>query len=369
MRLLICAGGTGGGVYPALAVLDHLLNDRTPVQTLWVGRSSGMEADLVAKAGVDFVAIPAAGVHAVGLTRLPGNIAKILAGTFSAFRILRSFKPDVLFFTGGYVAVPVAIAGFRIPTVLFIPDIEPGLALKFLATFADHIVLTVEESKKFFSNRKESVVTGYPVRRELSSWSLEDAYRFFNFNPNLPTLVVTGGSLGSLTINKALVAILPELLEDFQVIHIAGELTWPQFAHVKDNLSPSQTERYRSFPYLHQEIGAAFRIADLILSRAGASSIGEYPHFGIPAILVPYPHAWRYQKVNADYLRRHGAAVVLEDAELSTQLMSTISDIFREPGCLQRMKDAMKNLNRQNAAKAIADQIFEVVSTRDVMRN
>ena len=328
-----------------------------------------MEADLVAKAGVDFLAIPAAGVHGVGLIRLPGNIAKIVAGTFAARKILNGFKPDVLFFTGGYVAVPVAIAGLRIPTVLFIPDIEPGLALKFLATFADRIMLTVEESKKYFSNRKELVVTGYPVRRELSSWSLEEAYQFFDFNPDIPTLVVTGGSLGSLTINKALVEILPELLQDLQIIHITGELTWPQFANVKNNLPPFKAERYQNYPYLHQEMGAAFRIADLILSRAGASTIGEYPQFGVPAILVPYPYAWRYQKVNAEYLQSSGAAVVLRDAELPNQLMSTIKRIFNEPGCLQGMKDAMQNLAHQNAAKAIADQIFEVANTREVMRN
>lgn len=369
MRLLICAGGTGGGVYPALAVLDHLLDEQKLEEVLWVGRSSGMEIDLVTKAGVAFESIPAAGVHGVGLQRLPGNIVQILGGTYSARKVLRKFKPDVLFFTGGYVAVPVAFAGFRIPTVLYVPDIEPGLALKFLATFADRIALTVEESRKFFSRRKELVVTGYPVRKELLTWSLDEAYRFFKFSPSLPTLLVTGGSLGSLTINKSLVAVLPQLLQEMQVVHITGTLTWPQFAEVKEGLEPSLAERYRNYPYLHQEMGAAYRIANLVLSRAGASSIGEYPHFGIPAILVPYPHAWRYQKVNADYLSRNGAAVLLQDSELPRRLAPTVTRLIRESERLEKMKEAMMNLDRQNSAKAIADQISLAARTRNPMRH
>lgn len=328
-----------------------------------------METDLVTKAGVAFESIPAAGVHGVGLRRLPGNIVQILAGIFSARSVLQKFKPDVLFFTGGYVAVPVAFAGFRIPTVLYIPDIEPGLALKFLATFADRIALTVDESRKYFSRRKELVVTGYPVRKELSSWSLDEAYHFFNLSPDLPTLFVTGGSLGSLTINKSLVAVLPQLLQEMQVIHLTGALTWPQFAEVKENLEPSLAKRYRNFPYLHREMGAAYRIANLVLSRAGASSIGEYPHFGIPAILVPYPHAWRYQKINADYLSQNGAAVVLQDSDLPMQLAPTVTRLIREPEDLKKMKQAMMNLDRQNSAKAIADQIFLAARNRHLMRH
>jgi len=340
-----------------------------PVQTLWVGRSGGMEAELVTKAGIDFKAIPSAGVHGVGLRRLPGNVVQILRGMISAHNVLQQFEPDVLFFTGGYVAVPMAVAGFRIPTVLYIPDIEPGLALKFLAKYADRIALTAEESKHYFSRRKEMVITGYPVRKELSSWSLEDAYRFFGFSPEFPSLLVTGGSLGSLTINKALVDVLPDLLQEMQIVHITGQLTWPQFAEVKANLPTTLTSRYQSYPYLHNEMGAAFRIADLVLSRAGASSIGEYPHFGIPAILVPYPHAWRYQKVNADYLTRNSAAIVLNDVDLPSKLFSTVTSIIREPERLQEMKTAMKRLECRNAAEAIANQISKAAALGNSVRN
>ena len=134
LRLLICAGGTGGGVYPALSVLQAL--DKDPLDMLWVGSEGGMEEDLVKRAGIRYTAIPAAGVHGVGLKALPGNLVRLARGVLASRRILREFNPQVLFFTGGYVAVPMALAGTGVPSLLFVPDIEPGLALKTLARFA-----------------------------------------------------------------------------------------------------------------------------------------------------------------------------------------------------------------------------------------
>jgi UDP-N-acetylglucosamine--N-acetylmuramyl-(pentapeptide) pyrophosphoryl-undecaprenol N-acetylglucosamine transferase len=212
-------------------------------------------------------------------------------------------------------------------------------------------------------------VTGYPVRSELSSWSKTEAYHFFGFRPDLPTLLVTGGSLGSLTINQALVAVLPELLREMQVIHLTGQLTWPKFSKVKASLEPGLAGRYQGYPYLHEEMGAAFCIANLVLSRAGASSIGEYPHFGIPAILVPYPHAWRYQKVNADFLTRNGAAVVLNDRELPSQLFATVTGILQAPERLEKMQQAMRALAFTDAARAIGDQILEAAALKNPVRN
>ena len=168
VRLLICAGGTGGGVYPALAVLQTMQNK---AEVLWVGGEGGMEARLVERAKVPFKTIPAAGVHGVGLKTLPGNVIRLVRGFFAARRILHEFKPDVLFFTGGYVAVPMALAGMRIPTVLYVPDIEPALALKTLARFADKIAVTAEESFRFFSHPERLVLTGYPTRTDLAKWT------------------------------------------------------------------------------------------------------------------------------------------------------------------------------------------------------
>jgi UDP-N-acetylglucosamine--N-acetylmuramyl-(pentapeptide) pyrophosphoryl-undecaprenol N-acetylglucosamine transferase len=206
------------------------------------------------------------------------------------------------------------------------------------------------------------VVTGYPVLSDLSNWEPADAYRFFGFSADLPVLLVTGGSLGSLSINRVLTAALRDLLPEMQIIHLVGAHTWEQFKTAGDDLPPELAARYRAFPYLH-EMGAALRIADLIVSRAGASSLGEYPHFGIPAILVPYPHAWRYQKVNADYLESQGAATTLADEHLPGQLASLVLDLMRDRPRLEAMRQAMRTLARPDAATQIADQIATLASS------
>ncbi len=202
MRLLICAGGTGGGVYPALAVLQAL-PDEARASILWVGSTGGMERDLVERAQTSFQAIPAAGVHGVGLRSLPGNLLQLARGYRQAREIMRRFQPDVLFFTGGYVAAPVALAGHRIPSVLYVPDIEPGLALKVLARLADRIAVTAEESRAFFSAHARVTVTGYPVRPELATWEKRQALQVFGLNDQLPVLLVFGGSSGARSINRA----------------------------------------------------------------------------------------------------------------------------------------------------------------------
>ncbi|RPJ25209.1 MAG: undecaprenyldiphospho-muramoylpentapeptide beta-N-acetylglucosaminyltransferase, partial [Chloroflexi bacterium] len=195
MRLLICAGGTGGGVYPALAVHGVLTSKVTDVETLWVGGEGGMEASLVKRQGIPFRSIPAAGVHGVSLLTLPRNFALLGRGVLAARRLINDFKPDVLFFTGGYVAVPVALAGYSIPALLYVPDIEPGMALKSLARFADVIAVTTEQSQKFF--KKRVYETGYPLRPDLALWDRQTAHRHLGISGSLPVLLVFGGSKGA----------------------------------------------------------------------------------------------------------------------------------------------------------------------------
>ncbi|HEX2698337.1 MAG TPA: glycosyltransferase, partial [Anaerolineales bacterium] len=184
MRLLICAGGTGGGVYPALAVFQALNAKRSDVETLWIGGEGGMEAELVKREGIPFATIPAAGLHGVGLRALPRNMAQLGRGLLASQKILREFKPDVLFFTGGFVAGPMAIAGRTIPTLLYVPDIEPGLALKSLARFANRITVTVEDSKKYF--KQKVLVTGYPLRADLAAWDKAKGRAALALDENIP---------------------------------------------------------------------------------------------------------------------------------------------------------------------------------------
>lgn len=344
-------------MYPALTVLDALELDKESV--LWVGSQGGMEETLVLRREYPYQSIPAAGVHGVSLAKLPSNILKLLKGFFSSLQILKDFQPDVLFFTGGFVAVPMAIAGLRRPSVLFVPDIEPGLALKALARFADQIALTTEKTKKYFPKQSNLTVTGYPVRPELKKWTRPKAIEYFGFDPNLPILTVAGGSKGARSINVALLKILPKLLSEMQIVHLTGLLDWETVDGKTRQLSPQLAQRYQAFPYLH-EMGAALAAADLVVSRAGASILGEYPLFGCPAILVPYPHAWRYQQINANYLVTQGAAEILPDEKLDQELFAHIQRLLSNTNTLNRMGAAMSSLASPDADKKIAEIIYDI---------
>jgi UDP-N-acetylglucosamine--N-acetylmuramyl-(pentapeptide) pyrophosphoryl-undecaprenol N-acetylglucosamine transferase len=342
-----------------------------------------MEADLVKREGISFQAIPAAGVHGVGVKALPGNLARLGRGLMASGRLLRQQRPDVLLFTGGYVAVPMAMAarlpglGFRRPrSVLYIPDIEPGLALKALIRFADHIALTTETSRAYLPKRKPASVTGYPLRADLGQWTEESARMALGLAATLTpdpspkgrgellplplgegrgegVLLVSGGSKGARSINRALLASLTALLPEMEIIHTSGKLDWPEVEAARAALPAELAARYHAYPYLH-EMGAALSLADLVVSRAGASALGEYPAFGLPAILVPYPFAWRYQKVNADYLAERGAAVVLENDKLADGLLPLVRQLMADTERRSAMRQAMQTLYRPHAAQGVA---------------
>lgn len=343
-------------MYPALAVLQALNANRADVETLWVGGEGGMEAELVTREGISFTTIPAAGLHGVGLRTLPRNLIQLASGVFASGRILRRFKPDVLFFTGGFVAGPMALAGRRIPTLLFVPDIEPGLALKSLARFADRIAVSTADSQRYFSRKVN--VTGYPLRTDLTTWTREKGREALGLDSTSPTVLVMGGSKGARSINEAILPSLSDLLSMAQVVHITGQLDWEEIGTYRTRLEPEMQKRYHAYPYLHDEMGAALAAADLAVARAGASTLGEFPHFGLPAVLVPYPHAWRYQKVNADFLAQRGAAVIVKDEFLKDDLMKILKALIDNPSKLAAMRTAMESLTQPRAAQAIAGQLL-----------
>lgn len=350
-------------MYPALAVHSALTAKVTDVDTLWVGGRGGIEESLVKRQGIAFESIPAAGLHGVNLAHLPRNLMALTQGVVAARRLLKDFKPDVLFFTGGYVAVPMALAGYSIPTLLFVPDIEPGLALRSLTRFADEIAVTTSQSQKYF--RKKVRETGYPIRPDLALWDRETATRHLGVSGELPVLLVFGGSKGARSINLAVINNLRDLLAKFEIIHLSGETDWTYVKHMREQLPMELAARYHALPYLH-EMGAALAVADLVVSRAGASTLGEFPLFGLPAVLVPYPHAWRYQKVNAEFLAYRGAAVVLEDQRLNTELMMTLNVLLDNRNKLKSMRAAMFELSHPRAAEKIASLLIELAGVKSL---
>ncbi len=349
-------------MYPALAVLQELEGDA--LQILWVGGEGGMEQELVARAGFDLKSIPAAGLHGVGIRALPGNLVKIGQGYLAARKLLKSFSPDALFFTGGFVAAPIAFAAGDIPTLAFVPDVKPGFSLRLIARFADRIAIVAQSSKKYFRNQERLHLSGYPMRKELAKWDKGTSIKHFSLAKDLKTLLVFGGSKGARSINQALFHSLEELLQSIQIIHITGIDNWEETIEMRDNLSPHLAKNYHAFPYLHEDMGAALAAADLVLSRAGASTLGEFPLFDLPTILVPIPFEGHIQHLNAEYLEKKGAALVLPDHEMSEKLSQSVMTTINDDNQLESMSVAMRKLAHPNAARDIARLLRELISSR-----
>ena len=254
-------------------------------------------------------------------------------------------------------------AGIRWQSLLYVPDIEPGLALKTIARFADHIAVTAADSLPFFKN-KQITVTGYPTRSDLNRWDQESGRQFLNITGTKPVLLVFGGSKGARSINQTVCAHIREILGLAQVIHISGSLDWDSVQAAHSELPAELQAEYHIFPYLH-EMGAALASANLVVSRSGASILGEYPQFKLPSVLVPYPYAWRYQKVNADYLVSHGAAVILENNQLADQLIPTIQGLLSDHARLTQMGIAAGNLAVKDASKQIAAILTRIARTQE----
>ncbi|MDX1615833.1 MAG: UDP-N-acetylglucosamine--N-acetylmuramyl-(pentapeptide) pyrophosphoryl-undecaprenol N-acetylglucosamine transferase, partial [Candidatus Promineifilaceae bacterium] len=266
--------------------------------------------------------------------------------------------------TGGYINAPVALAAWlrRVPAAIYLPDIEPGMAIRWLSRFARRVACTAAPSARYFAAGK-AVVTGYPVRPEIRNAAAvfkTDALTAFELEPGDPTALVFGGSRGARSINRALLAQLPSLLSETRIIHISGTLDWPEVEAQAATLPVDMRARYRPYAYLHERMGLAFRAADLVVARAGASMLGEAPAFGLPSVLVPYPHAWRYQKINADYLAGRGAAIRLDDHRLMDALAETIVGLLNEPRRLQQMSEAARQLDTPTAAARLAELLTDL---------
>ncbi len=345
-------------MYPALAIVAAL---GPSADVLWVGGEGGMEASLVSRSGIAFESIPAAGVHGVGPRALPGNLWRLARGIPAAGAIVRWFKPDALLLTGGFVGVPVALAARRIPRIVYVPDIEPGQALRWLSRSARAVAVTAEESRRFYPRRANVIVSGYPTRPGLADLDRNEARRRLGLVPGKPVLLIFGGSRGARSINRAVWHHLDELLAQAQVVHITGDRDWPELKPATASLPAELAAGYHAYAYLHEEMAWALAAADLAVSRSGASVLGEFPIVGLPAVLVPYPHAWRYQKVNAAYLVSHGAAVNLPDEAIESTLPSTTLGLLTDAERLAAMRTAARRLARPAAASTIAAEILRLM--------
>jgi UDP-N-acetylglucosamine--N-acetylmuramyl-(pentapeptide) pyrophosphoryl-undecaprenol N-acetylglucosamine transferase len=329
---------------------------------LYVGAEGEIEETLVPRSNVPLEAIAGGGLHGVGPVRFVCNLFRLGIGFSQAWRIVGRFRPDVVFLTGGYVSVPVAFAAWlrRRPVVVYLPDVEPGQAIKLLSRIATRVAVSVEASRKYLPPKV--VVTGYPLRpefRQVKHAGKQAAKAHFGIPPEDKVLLVFGGSRGARSINRALGAVIERVLVHAQVIHVSGHLDAEECRTLREALPPSAQARYHLFDYVH-DIASAFAAADLVVARAGAATLAEFPFFGLPAILVPYPYAWRYQKVNADFLTQRGAAIRLDDGRMAEELWPTIEALFGDEEQLVEMRSNAIALARPDAAAHLTSLLADI---------
>ncbi len=326
---------------------------------LYVGTVGGIEAEIVRRAAIPFKAVRAAGLRALSLRRKLANGFQLLIGTVEASRVLREFGPDVVLATGGYASAPVVVNAWlrRCPVAIYLPDVVPGLAVRFLSIMARRVAVSFEISEKYFGAGK-AVTTGYPVRKALYLVDKGTVKQRLGLDPDWKTLLVFGGSRGAHSINVAVRASLERILTHAQVIHIAGsdDLEWMQGRRAE--LPEHMAARYLPFGYLHGEMVDALGAADLAVARAGAATMGEFAAVGLPSVLVPYPFAGQHQEANADYMVGHGAARKVNDGALAGgALTEAVLELLTDEALLRRMSESAKMLARPDAARSIAVQL------------
>ncbi len=322
---------------------------------------------MVREAGIELETIWAGGVVGKGVSGGLLGMMKIAAGVGQALTIMARFRPEAIFVTGGYTAVPVTLAGWlrRVPMAVYLPDVQPGLAVRWAARLSRRVLVTMAQSREYFSD-KHVTVTGYPLREAIVRATRENrwaARERFNLGAERFTVLVFGGSRGAHSINRAALAAGPSWIEaGAQVLHVSGQFDWSEVKELQAQFALEHREHYHIFPYLNEDMGSALRAADLAVARAGASCLGEFPAFGLPALLVPYPHAWRYQRSNAEILSDCGAAVWIEDRELQHVLGPTVGGLMRDRERLTAMSRQATSLAVPEAADRVAAELIAMVT-------
>ncbi|MBC8125178.1 MAG: undecaprenyldiphospho-muramoylpentapeptide beta-N-acetylglucosaminyltransferase [Candidatus Kapabacteria bacterium] len=355
-RVVVAAGGTGGHIFPAVAVVEQLeLLTNGACSTVFLGSTDRMEATLIPKLGYQFVPMPIVGYKGLALSTLslPFNV---LASIRIAREVIRKQKPHAVICTGAYVSYPVGIAAMllRIPLIVLESNLNPGKTNSRLAHRARAVVLAFEESFDFYHEKLASKlhVLGNPVRTQINTEIPQGAARrHFGLKEDVATVLVFGGSLGARTINSEIERLLPT---------IAGR-PWQMLWQTGKGFTPASSlpENVRVVPFL-DDMGSAYAAADLIVARSGATTIAELGIVGKPAILVPLPSAsTNEQQHNASVVAKNGGAVVVADGSLQESLLSTIDDIMNSPAQRTYMSMSMTALGKPNAAIDCAKLILK----------
>jgi UDP-N-acetylglucosamine--N-acetylmuramyl-(pentapeptide) pyrophosphoryl-undecaprenol N-acetylglucosamine transferase len=360
MRVMIAAGGTGGHIYPGIAVAQEIMRRDAGSKVQFVGTSRGLETKLVPNAGFELVLIDSAGLKNVGTMARMRGMAMLPKSLVEAWNAIRSFRPNVVVGAGGYVSGPVVLVAALTnhPTLIMESNALPGWTNRRLARFVDRAALSFEETLPYFPGK--GIVIGNPVRRE-----------FFEIAPRLResgklSLLVFGGSQGARAINEAMVTALPALKKIAVSLTIKHQTGPSDFEKVKAAyLAAGWNQNAEVCSYIDNMV-ADFAAADLVLCRAGATTTAELIAAGKPSIMVPFPFAADdHQRKNAEALQKNGAArMILQEKLTGEGLANELAELVKDDTLLQRMAESSRKLARGDAAKAAVDLIEELARTK-----
>ncbi|HEY7940552.1 MAG TPA: UDP-N-acetylglucosamine--N-acetylmuramyl-(pentapeptide) pyrophosphoryl-undecaprenol N-acetylglucosamine transferase [Candidatus Limnocylindrales bacterium] len=366
MRILIAGGGSGGHIHPALAVARALHEGPAPVDVVWVGGRRGLERELVPAAGFQLTRLwlrslrsTELSIHAVlDPIRLGASLPQALA-------LLTRLRPAAIFSTGGYVALPVlaAAATLRIPTLLWEGNLVPGRSARVAAPLATVVTLSFEATRRRLGGRGE--VTGTPIR-SLAGLDRAAARERFGVAEGQPCLLIFGGSQAVARFDAAVAEALPALTERAVVLHLTGQAAYAAALQRREALPAARRDRYRPYPFLREEMGLALVAADLVVGRAGSSTLAEVTAAGLPMVVVPYPHAAGHQRANARFVAEAGAAELVDDEAFDGPALVAALAILDDGPRVAAMRAASRALGRPGAAAANAAILLALAEHRPV---
>ena len=352
-KIILTGGGTAGHVTPNLALLPALREEDFEIH--YIGSYNGIERRLIEAASIPYDGISSGKLRRYFDLKNFSDPLRVLKGYFEARKLMKKYKPDIVFSKGGFVAVPVVLAAkhYKVPVIIHESDMTPGLANKICIPAASKVCCNFPETLKYLPEDK-AVLTGSPIREELLHGDRLAGLQYAHLSADRPVILIIGGSLGSVTVNQAVRGILPQLLKTYQVIHICG----------KGNLDESliDTEGYVQYEYVDAPLKHLFAAADVVISRAGANSICELLALRKPNLLIPLSAAASRgdQILNADSFARQGFSKVLKEEDLSDKALSTaVFDLYKNR---ETYINAMEKSSLSNAVETITSLIESCVS-------
>ncbi|MED3624318.1 undecaprenyldiphospho-muramoylpentapeptide beta-N-acetylglucosaminyltransferase [Neobacillus thermocopriae] len=362
MRIVVSGGGTGGHIYPALALIREIYKKNKNASFLYIGTKNGLESNIVPRENISFQSIHITGFKRKFTLDNFKTIFRFIKGVRDSKRILKDFKPDIVIGTGGYVCGPVVYAASKlgIPTIIHEQNSIPGLTNKFLSRYVNKIAICFPEAKEFFPKEKV-VFTGNPRASEVAEKDGIKGRLSVGLSTVMPAVLIFGGSRGARPINEAVVKSLSELAgKPYQVLYVTGDIHYEDVKKEAELIGSPKNVIIKPFIHNMPEVLAG---VDLVVSRAGATTLAEITSLGIPSILIPSPYVTNnHQEKNAKSLSEHGAAHVLLEKDLtSISLISNIDRILLNKETLKDMKEKSLKIGVPDAAERFYKLVCELI--------